>query len=100
MAMQADLLIDRRRLKRWLSLWRAAAVLLAIGLVLALVGGIGPGGGPWGGAHVARLELHGFIGDDARLNQALDRLRRDEGVRALLVSIDSPGGSVGGGEAM
>jgi protease IV len=95
MSMQADLLIDRRRLKRRLSFWRAGAVLLAVGLILALVG-VGTGRG----AHVARLEVRGFVSDDRKLMEALDKLRRDDSVRAVLVDIDSPGGSVGGGEAL
>lgn len=101
MPLDADLLVDRRRLKRRLSLWRGLAVLGLAGLVLALLLrgedrlGLLPGG-----VHVARLEVEGFIGDDRRLQEALERIRRDDAVRALIVAIDSPGGSVAGGEAL
>jgi protease-4 len=101
MPLDADLLVDRRRLKRRLSLWRGLAVLGLAGLVLALLLrgedrlGLFPGG-----AHVARLEVEGFIGDDRRVQEALERIRRDDTVRALIVAIDSPGGSVSGGEAL
>lgn len=103
MPLDADLLLDRRRLKRRLSLWRAAAVLAVAGVVLAFTlgdqraGGLLPG---VAGAHVARLNVTGFIGDDRALIEELDRLRRSETVRAMLVAIDSPGGSVAGGEAL
>lgn len=96
MGMQADLLLDRQRLKRHILLWRAGAVLLAA-LLLAVVFGAFSGGG---GAHVARVELRGFIGEERRLLAALEKLRTDGEVRAVLVAIDSPGGSVGGGEAL
>lgn len=101
MSLDADLLLDRRRLKRRLSLWRGLAVLALAGFVVALLLraedriGLLPGG-----EHVARLGVEGFIDDDRRLQQALERVRRDEGVRALIVAIDSPGGSVAGGEAL
>jgi protease-4 len=101
MPLDADLLLDRRRLKRRLSLWRALAVLAVFGLiggVLALRSD--PTGLLPGGAHVARLTVDGFIGDDRRLAEALDRVRRDAAVRAVIVAIDSPGGSVAGGEAL
>ncbi|MBW8270610.1 signal peptide peptidase SppA [Caldovatus aquaticus] len=102
MSLEADLLIDRRRLKRRLAFWRVAAVLLG---VLALFAVFGPGEGVPGGAvlgrgHVARLPVSGFISDDRRTIEALDRAARDDAVRALIVSIDSPGGSVAGGEAL
>ncbi|WP_439596635.1 signal peptide peptidase SppA [Falsiroseomonas sp.] len=101
MPLDADLLLDRRRLKRRLSLWRAAAVLALAGIVLAFsladdrASGLLPGR-----AHVARLNVTGFIGDDRKLLEELDRLRRDDSVRAVLVAIDSPGGSVAGGESL
>ncbi|MGG5811007.1 signal peptide peptidase SppA [Falsiroseomonas sp. CW058] len=103
MPLDADLLLDRRRLKRRLSLWRAAAVLALAGLALGAVLWRGdapdliPGAG---GAHVARLTVSGFIAEDRRLAEALDRARRNDAVRAVIVAIDSPGGSVAGGEAL
>jgi protease-4 len=103
MPLDADLLLDRRRLKRRLSLWRAAAVLavaavaLAFGLSEERRADLLPG---LGSAHVARLNISGFIGDDRKLIEELDRLRRNESVRAVLVAIDSPGGSVAGGESL
>lgn len=103
MPLDADLLLDRRRLKRRLSLWRAAAVLAVAGVVLALTltgdraGGRLPG---LSGAHVARLTISGFISDDHKLIEELDRLRRNSAVRAVLVAIDSPGGSIAGGEGL
>ncbi len=98
MPLDADLLLDRRRLKRRLSLWRVGAVLAAAAFAMALL---------WrdelpgkGGPHIARLSVQGFIGEDRKLIEALDRLRRDPQARGLIVAIDSPGGGVAAGEAL
>jgi len=98
-ALDPDLLLDRRRLKRRLGLWRALAVAAALA-ALALLAPVPEGaGGLVGSQHVARLKLEGFIADDARLLRELDRARENASVRALVVAVDSPGGSVSGGEA-
>lgn len=100
MPLEADLLLDRRRLKRRLSLWRGLAVLAIFAIALFLAFGQDEDGPLLGGAHVARLPVSGFIGDDRRLTEALERVRRDDEVRAVVVAIDSPGGGVAGGEAL
>ncbi|MCW8087449.1 signal peptide peptidase SppA [Sabulicella glaciei] len=92
-----DLLLERRRLKRRLGWWRGAAVLL---LVLGAFLAFAPRLSLPGGAHVARLPVRGFIGDDSRLIRTLDEAVRNPSMRAVVVTIDSPGGSVSGGEAL
>ncbi|MGG5822406.1 signal peptide peptidase SppA [Falsiroseomonas sp. HW251] len=102
MPLDADLLLDRRKLKRRLSLWRGLAVLAVAVLVLLAVPfrdqarGLLPGGGD----HVARLTLGGIIGEDRKLLERLDQIGRDRHVRAVIVAIDSPGGTVSGGESL
>lgn len=98
MALETDLLIDRRRLKRRLALWRAFAVLVLLGGTLAWLGDGLPEG--LGRGHVVRLPVEGFIGDDRKLAEAIDKLAKEDAAKALIVSIDSPGGSVGGGEML
>lgn len=102
MPLDADLLLDRRRLKRRLSLWRALAVMAVAAAAVfltwqpdiraAITGSSGP--------HLARLSLQGFIGDDRKLLEALERARRDASVRGVILAVDSPGGSVAGGEGL
>src|SRR5918997_3625354 len=99
MTLEADLLIDRRRLKRRLSFWRAAAVLLLVAGAALLGARVTDTALP-GAAHVSRLNVEGFIGDDRKVVEALDRVRKDPNSRAVVVAIDSPGGSAGGGEAL
>jgi protease-4 len=95
MSLETDLLLDRRRLKRRLFYWRAATVLAVLVCL-----GVAFGRGGIGRAHVARLNVTGIITENRKLTEAVERLAKDDSVKALLVEIDSPGGSVAGGEAL
>ncbi len=54
----------------------------------------------FGGAHLARLTVSGVISDDRKLDEAVTKLADNDSVKALIVAIDSPGGSVAGGEGL
>ena len=97
MSLDADLIMDRRRLKRRLALWRGLAVLAFVAALL-LVGGVRLHGSA--GPHVARLRIDGIIIDDAARLHMIEAARKDPAVKAMILSIDSPGGSVAGGEAL
>ncbi len=99
MSLDADLLADRRRLRRRLTLWRALAILAVFG-ALGLVATLRGTDGLPGGRHVLRLPVSGFIAEDRRVVQALDRAAGDAQVAAVIVAIDSPGGTMAGGEAL
>lgn len=92
-----DSLIDRRRLKRHLSAWRILAILLALAAIAAAVGRSGIYEGR---DHVAVLEIKGIITTDRDREKALRKLAEDDRVKALMVRIDSPGGTVVGGESL
>ena len=99
MTLETDLLLDRRRLKRRLVFWRTLTVLtVAVALLISVRGG--GSGLPVGGAHVARLSVSGLITEDRKLTEAIDKLATDSSVKALIVAIDSPGGTVSGGESL
>src|ERR1700722_17991089 len=97
MSLETDLLLDRRRLKRRLLFWRSFAVLAVVAAVLVAMRGEGV---PFGRAHIARLAVSGIITDDRKLVEAVSKLADNDSVKALIVTIDSPGGSVAGGEAL
>lgn len=97
MALDVDALIDRRRLKRSVILWRVMAVVLALAVVGVAAARFGP---PLLGGHVARLDIGGVITHDRDRIEAIEAIADDDGTRALLVRIDSPGGTVVGGEAL
>src|SRR3954463_12391949 len=92
-----DTLVDRRRLKRQLSGWRIAAVVLA---AAAIAAGIGRVGLFEFRDHVGVLALRGIISEDADRERAIRKAGEDDRVKAILVRIDSPGGTVVGGESV
>lgn len=99
MSLDIDLLADRRRLRRRLTLWRALAIVAVFG-ALALVAALRIPDALPGGQHVLRLPVSGFITEDRRVLQAIEDAAKNDAVRALVVAIDSPGGSMAGGEAL
>ncbi|HSZ91449.1 MAG TPA: signal peptide peptidase SppA [Acetobacteraceae bacterium] len=97
MSLETDLLLDRRRLKRRLFFWRSFAVLAVLAAVLVVLRGEHVG---FGRSHLARLTVSGIISDDRKLDEAVTKLADNANVKALIVAIDSPGGSVAGGEGL
>jgi protease IV len=97
--MDAESLIDRRRLRRRLGRWRVLAVLaLALAVVaIGLAAGWRPGTAL---QQIARVEVSGLITEDEKLLELLDDLREEDGVKAVIVKVDSPGGTTVGGETL
>lgn len=99
MSVSADYLLDRRRLSRQVTVWRAIAFGVAALALVAL--GLRFGGYRLaaGGDHVAKLRIAGLItGDDATV-AALQAIGRSS-ARAVLLDIDSPGGTTAGSERL
>jgi protease IV len=96
MALDVDALMDRRRLKRQVHIWRMLAILLAVAAILA----IGARIAIEKQSYVARLTVSGIIVEDKKRNKALDDAADDSDVKALIVVINSPGGTVVGAEQL
>ena len=91
-------LIDRRKLRRSLRLWRAAAFIAAALVVLAF-GLRFIAARTLSGEHVARVEITGMItGREATLNMLQDL--RTSSAGAVILRISSPGGTTEGSEAL
>lgn len=97
MSFDADAMTDRRRLKRRLFFWRFGAVVAtAVALiVLAARGDVLPHR-----SQIARVEINGIITDDREMQELLKKLGDDNAVKAVILSIDSPGGTTTGAEAL
>ena len=101
MALDAESVIDRRRLKRRLTAWRIAAVVLGLLLFGALLLSDQGAGGPGGILpHVARITVSGLITDDRKMSELIDKVAKADQVKAVILDINSPGGTTTGGEAM
>jgi len=103
MSLDADFIVDRRRMRRKLTFWRVFAVLLAIGAIAAA--GIAlraPGTGVLAGAtgaSIARVTITGLIRTDRQRVDALERLAKSQ-AKAVIVHINSPGGTTSGSEEL
>src|SRR5262245_8030838 len=99
MSLDADIIVDRRRMRRKLTFWRVFAVLLAICAVVAMGAALRmPGSGflsEQTAASIARVTITGLIRTDRERTQALERLA-DSRAKAVIVHINSPGGTTAG----
>lgn len=97
MTLASDQAIDRRRLKRRLSVWRALAV-----LALAALAGvaIGRAAGVTFGDRIARVTIKDMIVHDHERDETIVKLAKKRDVKAVIVHLDTPGGTVVGGERL
>lgn len=100
MSLDADAIVDRRRLRRKLTFWRVGAVVIAliaiIGTAAVLVPGTRISASP---NYVARIKIQGLIRNNQDRVEALARLSRSN-ARAVIVHLDSPGGTTAGAEQL
>ena len=101
MSLTAEAIVDRRRLKRRITLWRVIAV-LAIIIAIAVAGysAISRDAAGVFSAHVARIKISGLITGEQKQIDLIKKLGKSERVKAVLVNIDSPGGTTAGSEAV
>ena len=97
MSLEADATLDRRRLKRRLTFWRLAAFVAVIALAFVALFHIVP---LTGKDHIAEIGVTGLIVDDDLRGELLERLADNSRAKALIVNIDSPGGTTIGGETL
>ena len=99
MSLDADSIVDRRRMRRKLTFWRVLAVVFIAVIVLGGAALLSNRTG-LAGAYIARVTIQGLIRNDEERVQQLDRMSRSALVRAVVVHIDSPGGTTAGSEEL
>ena len=100
MSLDADLIVDRRRMRRKLTFWRVVAVLVAIAGVVALAAPVRRGEVlTAGGDYIARVKVTGLIRNDQDRADSLEKLAKS-GAKAVIVHVDSPGGTTAGSEQL
>ena len=100
MSLDADAIVDRRRMRRKLTFWRVSALLIALIALVGLAAALVPGGrltAP--GAYIARIKVQGLIRGNQDRVAAIERLAKSR-ARAVIVHIDSPGGTTAGSEQL
>jgi protease-4 len=102
MSLDSDLIVDRRRMRRKLTFWRVATVLVVIAAVVGTAVTLaGKGASITGvtGGSIARVTIEGLIRANKDRVAALDRLAGSD-AKAVIVHINSPGGTVAGSEQL
>jgi protease IV len=101
MSMDSDVIVDRRRIRRKLTFWRVFAAVVAILAVVAvgLVATPGGRGSLASTSSIARVKIDGLIRSDSDRVEALERLEKSQAA-AVIVHINSPGGTTAGSEQL
>jgi len=94
MSYEADLIVDRRRMRRKLTFWRVSAAVLSVAIVLGLALLATPSARRAFGttSSIARIKIEGLITSNDERVQALDRLGRSS-AKAVIIHVNSPGGT-------
>ena len=101
MSLDSDVIVDRRRMRRKLTFWRVVAALIAIAAIVVLGAVATPGGrgalvsSGW----IARVNIEGLIRSDHERVAALEQLEKSKAA-AVVVHINSPGGTTAGSEQL
>ena len=100
MSLDADAIVDRRRLRRKLTFWRVSAVLVVIVAIVGAAAVLVRGNRLLPGSPaIARIKVQGLIRGNQDRVEVLERLGRSS-ARAVIVHIDSPGGTTAGSEQL
>ena len=99
MTVEIDTVLDRRRLRRRLTVWRALAVAALVAALFAF--GVSDDKlSSFGTKQIARVAIEGTITEDREQLELLKRIAEADNAAALLVFVNSPGGTTTGGEAL
>jgi protease IV len=101
MSLDSDVIVDRRRIRRKLTFWRVAAAVIAIAAIAGVGMLVTPGarGSLAASGSIARVNIEGLIRSDRDRVEALERLA-DSRAPAVIVHINSPGGTTAGSEQL
>lgn len=88
------------QLRRSRRRWRLAAFAALAVAIVALTARLVIAANGAGEDHIARIVVSGMITTDALRNEVLAELAESERVKAVIVAINSPGGTTAGGEEL
>ena len=101
MPLSADTLLDRLHLKRQITRWRLATLAVIVLSMVAIIEsdtGQSSGASPMERAYIARYTLEGMVLDDPERDALLAGIRDNPKIKALVVRMDTPGGSAVAGQ--
>ena len=99
MSLDADTLLDRLHLKSQISRWRTLAITAGVLLLVAVFGDVSAIK-PIEGDYIAKVSIEDLITTDEDLLDKLEDLKEDERAKAVIIELDTPGGTAVGGEEL
>jgi protease-4 len=109
MSLETETVLDRRSLRRRLGFWRGFAIVLAALALIPVLGSLFSRSSQQGASgfagigetrQIARVAIDGTITEDRDQLRMLRRIASAKHVEGLLLTINSPGGTTTGGEAL
>jgi protease-4 len=98
MSLPADALIDRMKLKSEVSKWKNLAILFAVLFSIGLLAKVFQGFDFDKESYIARVHVSGVIMQDYTRDRRLESIKDNKNVKAVIVHVNSPGGTIVGGE--
>ena len=98
-----DFILDRRRMRRKITIWRLVSFIAIAAMLVAFFGAIAVSSGNGlekSSPHIARVSISGFISNSQYALKQLKKIREDKNVKAVIIAVDSPGGTTVGGETL
>ncbi len=101
-----DYLIERKRSKTQIAKWKILSLLLIIILFIIFSSLLFPGNNINKGAlsgkkdYIASIKIQDTIVDDLKRVRKIDEIAKNDSIKAVIVHINSPGGSVVGSEML
>jgi len=100
MSLDSDVIVDRRRIRRKLTFWRVTAAIVAIAAIVGIgLFATGERSVFESTGTIARVTIEGLIRSDQQRVEALERLEKSS-YAAVVVHINSPGGTTAGSEQL
>ena len=100
MTLETEAVLDRRSLRRRLSWWRALAVIAAVLALGVLAFSSADRMGLLEQRQIARVTIEGLITEDREVLRLFKKLAENKNVSAVILVVNSPGGTTAGGEAL
>src|SRR5262245_16056825 len=100
MTFETEAVLDRRRLRRRLSLWRVLAVTAGVLAVVFLLFSSVQQAGLLEQRQIARITVERLITDDRDLLRVIKKAGESSKVAGVILFVNSPGGTTVGGEAL
>ncbi len=89
-------------MRKRLTFWRIIALLGLTGTIIAalVAAGFGTSLSGKSSPHIARISINGFITEDQKLIDVINKAKKDKKVEGVIIRMNSPGGATVGGEAI